>query len=159
VATERLKRALLKLVSDQRIDSLALYPCQVLRDHGDMRLDLQPDRADLPLLVHIPLRTMLPGVTVRVRQGARVLLGFENGDPSRPVATLFDGGALENLTIHAQTSITLQTPDLDLGDEGGTGVLRQNKSVTWVFAAPVVPGVPVSADPVAGGSSIVKAVG
>ncbi|WP_337869852.1 hypothetical protein [Meiothermus sp.] len=157
--SKRLKCALRKLVEDGRIDTLALYPSRVLRDHGDMRLDLEPDRPDLPNLVRVPLRTMLPGVVVRVRRDARVLLGFENGDPSRPVATLFDGGALEALTIHAQTSITLQTPDLDLGAEGGTGVLRLGQAITWVFAAPVTPGVPVQATAQAGGSSIVKAVG
>ena len=127
---ERLKRRLQQLVWDGRLDTLALYPCQILRDHGDMRLDLQPDKPDLPLLTRVPLRTMLPGVEVRVQVGTRVLLGFENGDPARPVALLFDAGSLRELVIHATVKVDVVAPEVNVNGDvvnlagGGPAVAR-----------------------------------
>lgn len=91
---ERLKQALREITRDGRIDYQALYPARVLKDHGDMTLDLRPDLAALPELERVPLRLPVPGAFVKVRPGARVLLAFERGDPSQPAAHLWQVGSL-----------------------------------------------------------------
>jgi hypothetical protein len=71
------------------IDALALYPCRVLAQNADGSLELQPDSDRLPGYSNVPLRLGLPGCSATVAAGARVLLGFENGEPSSPVAMLW----------------------------------------------------------------------
>ncbi len=78
----------------EELDYALLYPSTVLKDHGDMHLDLRPDHTALPDLVRVPLRLFLPGAYVKVRLGSRVLLGFEEADPTRPVAYLWEAGAV-----------------------------------------------------------------
>lgn len=75
------------------------WPCTVQGQEGDGPLDLLPDDAEIAGpggLQGVPIRHGLPGITVEVETGARVLLGFEAGDPSRPYAALW-----ENATIKA----------------------------------------------------------
>jgi hypothetical protein len=91
---ERAKKALRLLTRPEELDYTLLYPSTVLRDHGDMHLDLRPDHAALPDLVRVPLRVFLPGAYVKVRPGSRVLLGFEEASPTRPVAYLWETGAV-----------------------------------------------------------------
>lgn len=83
---------------------LGKYGSTVQRQHEDDSLDLLPDddRVRGTGLSRVPIRHGLPGVRVRVTPGARVLLGFEAGDPRRPFvadwgpssieAILFDDG-------------------------------------------------------------------
>jgi hypothetical protein len=49
---------------------------------------------------------------VTVAPGSRVLLGFEGGDPSRPVATLWEKSSLLALTIEASTGVTVKAPSV-----------------------------------------------
>lgn len=144
------------MARDARLDFLARYPCTVLNDHGDMRLDLDPDDPRIPPLSRVRLWLGLPGCTVKVRSGARVLLGFEGGDPDKPFAELFQIGSVERLVVQADT-VTLDA-EVNLGGAIGTGVLTEGKPITWVFLNPVTPGVPVIATAQRGGSGKVKAV-
>lgn len=112
--TERLRRSLRALTRESRIDYLALYSARVLIDHGDMRLDLEPDDTRLPMMVRVPLRVFLPGAYVRVRAGSRVLLGFEGSDPAKPVAYLWEAGG----TIIVEIT-TVAGRKVRLDDEAG----------------------------------------
>jgi hypothetical protein len=77
----------------------APIPAAVVSQGADGTLDvlLEPDLPDdqrvWPPMTELPLRSLGPGITVQVAAGARVLVQFEHGDPTRPVATLFDAGA------------------------------------------------------------------
>jgi hypothetical protein len=77
------------------------FECTVERDHGDGTLDLLPD--DLRVrgtgLSRVSIRHGLPGVTVRVVTGSRVLLGFVEGDPRRPYASLWQPGSIEEISF------------------------------------------------------------
>jgi hypothetical protein len=75
----------------RRVDHLALYPCRVVAQRADGTLDLQAEDARVGSPASIPYRT-LRGLSVEVSAGARVLLGFENGNPARPVALLWELG-------------------------------------------------------------------
>ena len=158
MAAERLKAALRAMLQEFRVDYLALYPATVLKDYGDMTLDLRADNPNLPELVKVPLRTFLPGVSVEVLPNSRVLLGFENGDPARPVAQLFDGGSLKNLTITATRTVTVNAPTVNLAGTEGTGVLLQGQSLTFKFDANPIANVLVTGTVQAGGSAKVKGV-
>lgn len=67
------------------------YACVVQRQDSNGLLDLLPDDKTIrgTGLSSIPIRHGLPGFTVQVQPGSRVLLAFENGDPEKPFASLW----------------------------------------------------------------------
>jgi len=89
-ASSALNRALRGL--RQKIDYSRLYPCKVAAQNGDGTLSLVPDDARMKGhgLERVKIRYGLPGFKANVRGGARVRLGFDAGDPSRPFAALWD---------------------------------------------------------------------
>jgi hypothetical protein len=102
---DRLKANLIELVrvAFPGIDYQALYPARVVAQNVDGTLELQPDSARLPGLSHIPIRLGIPGASVKVSAGARVLVGFAGGSPAAPIATLWEAGGLVELAITATT--------------------------------------------------------
>lgn len=99
--TDRLRAGLHALVQDAlpRVDYLALYPAEVSSQASDGTLELVPDDERIPALSKVPLRHPFPGVTAKVSAGARVLLGFEEGDPDKPVALAWEMGSLTSLHL------------------------------------------------------------
>lgn len=83
----------------------ALYPCTVEGQAADGTLDLTPDDAAIrgTGTQNVKIRHGLPGVRVKVKQGARILLGFEAGDPKRPFASLWEPGAIEEISVDGGT--------------------------------------------------------
>lgn len=119
---ERMKGALARFVEQVmgRVDYLALYPCRVVSQNADGTLELKPNTDKMGAgLSRVPLRLGLPGVTVKVKNQARVLLGFEAGDPQRPVATLWEADGLDEITVTAQTKAVVNSPNVWLGEEDG----------------------------------------
>lgn len=101
-----------------RIDYLALYPCKVVGQNSDGTLELVPDaKSKLGTLSNIPLRRRAPAEKVVISAGARVLLAFEEGSPTKPVALLFDlgPGSLVSIETTAGDHIALVSPALRLG--------------------------------------------
>jgi hypothetical protein len=74
---------------------LGTYACTVQGQVGNL-LDVLPDDEELAGkgLSGIPIKHGLPGFAVMVRTGARVLLAFENGDPTKPYVALWDSGSV-----------------------------------------------------------------
>lgn len=83
----------------RRMDYHALYPARVVAQDGDGPLDLQPDDPRVPAPRAVPYRS-LPGVRFRVPAGTRVLLGYEGGDPSKPVAQLWELGEVTSISVN-----------------------------------------------------------
>lgn len=136
-----------------RVDYLALYPAKIVQQTGDGTLEVTPDDARMPGMTRVPLRTFIPGVEVRVKQGARVLVGFEGGDPTRPYAQLFESGALDSLKITAEGNVDLRAKTVTLAD-GGLPAARQGDMVA--VGGPTPPGAmcmftPTAPVPVMGG--------
>ena len=104
---DRLSKAVKAVVEafTSKIDYLALYPGEVYSQDADGGLQIFPDNQRIPKFAGVPLRTAFPQCKVEVPKGTRVLLGFEEGDPSKPYASLWDSKA---------GSVTLVT----LGDDG-----------------------------------------
>lgn len=134
---DRVKGGLLRIIMGVvgRTDFHALYPSKVVTQNTDGTLELQPDSAKLKPISKVPIRLGLPGVTVKVAAGARVLLGFEQGDPSRPRALLWEADSMTELVITAATKVTVNAPDVRLGDGTGT-VVRYGDSITVTGTAP-----------------------
>jgi hypothetical protein len=81
---------------------LRSYECTVEAQNADGSVDLLPDNEEIrgTGLQAVPVYHGLPGVTVRVTPGARVLLQFVNGDPSRPYASLWRSGDIEEISFN-----------------------------------------------------------
>jgi hypothetical protein len=101
---DRLKRAVEAVVKGvlRPLDYFALYPGKVVQQAADgLSLDVQPEDSRIPGLSGIPLRLGLPGAVVKVAPGARVLVGFENGEAARPFACLWDTASVTELVVTA----------------------------------------------------------
>jgi hypothetical protein len=98
---DRLKGALGAVVKGllRPLDYLALYPAKVVSQAASGALDVQPEDTRLPPMSGVPLRLGLPGCKATVQPGARVLVGFEGGDPRRPVATVWDTAVVVKLQL------------------------------------------------------------
>ena len=130
------------------VDYPALSPGKVVFQQQDGTLDIETDHDRVPHLSGIPMRLGLPGVTVKVKNGARVLVGFENGDATRPVATLWEAGGLEEITVTAGVKVTINAPTVIVGEagmvklaEGALPVARQGDLVVVTSMAPGTPAV------------------
>jgi hypothetical protein len=88
----------------RRVDYLALYPARVVSQSGQL-LDLIPDDPRVPSISGVPMRHGLPGASVTVPIGTRVVLGFDAGDPARPVAALWEaGGTATQIAINGSST-------------------------------------------------------
>lgn len=98
---DRVKQGLLSLVSSavSPTDFHALYPSRVVAQNADGTLELRPDSSRMPDMSGVPIRFGLPGTAAKVAAGARVLLGFENGDQQRPYAGAWDAAAPTELRL------------------------------------------------------------
>lgn len=86
------------------VDYHAWHPCKVMSQNSDFTLELKPDNAKIPQQSKIPMRMGLPGMVGKVTSG-RCLLGWEGGDPQRPVASHFEVGTIDTL-FFGGTSVT-----------------------------------------------------
>ena len=133
----------------RRLDYTQLYPAIVVSQNSDGTLQLLADSPTVRGTGHnnVRIRHGLPGVSVEVSNGARVRLGFENGDPSQPYAALWDTDAAF-VTIHLGNSSdtefvalsNLVKDELDLIRDQHN--LHVHATVTGL-GTPTVPAVPM----------------
>lgn len=142
---DRLRAAVAAIVRSvlPRAQYLGYFPATVLRDNGDMTLDLEPDDPALPQMVKVPLRTGIPGLKCEVQASSRVLVAFEGGgDLAKPAAHLWETSSLKTLTIEASSEVTVKGPKIvvDGGEvvlAGGTkGVVLDGDAVTVTTTCP-----------------------
>lgn len=87
----------------RKLDHLALYPAVAVSQNGDGTLELVMDNARIGQLSRVPIRYGVPGVTAQVAPGARVLLGYAEGNPSKPIATLWEKATVTQLVVPASS--------------------------------------------------------
>jgi len=106
-----------------RLDYLARYPARVVSQEASGKLELKPDDSRIPGIKGVPIRVGLPGLALTVPPGARVLLAFEAGDPSKPVAEIWESGTPITVVIDASVTIKFGKDALRgvarLGDTAG----------------------------------------
>lgn len=97
---DRMRKALSALVQNaaartDKIDFGRKYPAVVVSQSGST-IDVAPEQVNgkdlLDSMGNVPLWLGVPGARVEGITGGRVLVGWTGGDPSKPYATLFDGG-------------------------------------------------------------------
>jgi len=103
---DRLKAAVTSVVRDlsPRVDYLAGYWTRVVAQAGDGSLDLKPDDTRLTGYQHVPIRYGIPGIAAKVSPGARCLLEFAGGDPTKPFVATWETGTAIQLDIHGTTT-------------------------------------------------------
>jgi hypothetical protein len=114
MAWDRLKNSIERLVNEvvgHRLDYLARYPGKVIAQLGSL-VSVVPDDARLPTLVGVSVRTGVAGAQAIVAPGARVLIGFEAGDPRYPFVDIWESTIPLTLVLTAATSITLAAPSV-----------------------------------------------
>lgn len=94
---DALERTIRRATARLPFSAGAMY--RVVAQRPDGLLEVVPDNPSLPHLV-VPVLLSTPGA-LRVPQGARVLVEFAEGDPSKPYASLFETSALDELKIGA----------------------------------------------------------
>jgi hypothetical protein len=112
--TDALKRGLFGLFRASRptLDYFALYRAEVVVQSADRStVDVVPDDKRLPAMSKVPLKLSIPGATVVIGPGAGILVGWENGDPQKPHAFLFDKGA-------TTLTLSIKATKIELGGEG-----------------------------------------
>jgi hypothetical protein len=119
----------------RRVDYTALWPARVVAQRGDGTLDLVPDSPRVAPCQGVPYRT-LRGLSVDVSAGARVLLGYEGADPSRPYALAWEIGSATAVRVNG----------------GSTRAAREGDSVSvtlpiGALIPPASPGGPLPAAP------------
>ena len=119
----------------RRVDYTALWPARVVAQRGDGSLDLVPDSPRVAPCQGVPYRT-LRGLSVDVAAGARVLLGYEGGDPSQPYALAWEIGDATSVRVNG----------------GSTRAAREGDSVSvtlpiGALIPPASPGGPLPAAP------------
>lgn len=85
-----------KAASERAIDLTKVYAGTVLLQHADGTVDVLPDdeRIRGTGVIHLPIRVGTPGVKVTALPGVRCAFWFDDGDPTKPVAGLFDSSQL-----------------------------------------------------------------
>ena len=78
------------------VDYHKSYTAKVLLQRSNGTLDVVPDDVRLPPMTSVPIRVPVPGMKVIIPgdvKDARCTIVFEDGDPTRYAAHLFDAGA------------------------------------------------------------------
>lgn len=83
------------------IDYLARYEATAVAQNSDGTLEVTVDDTRFPGLSHVPIRYGVPGVSAVVNSGARVLLGFAGGDPSKPQVEIWESASVAKFVIAA----------------------------------------------------------
>jgi hypothetical protein len=145
-------RAIIEGLVGSRLDRLALYPARVVAQSADkLTLDLQPDDVRIPPCAGVPIRHGLPGVTVTVAAGERVLLGYAGGAPAQPYAALWEAGSVTSVSLNGGTAKAAR-----VGHATSDGTLAFQASST---GAPPVSTLTVTYTPPGGAPQVVVITG
>jgi len=129
------------------LDYDALYPGKVVKQNGDGTLEIVPDSPKLKTLSNVPLRAF-PGVTILVDVAAnpRVLVAFENRDPSKHVAIpAWESQGLFRITFTPSDRFRVESARIELPGSviAGAGLAHVIRTGDKVVIAHPTTGVPL----------------
>lgn len=128
-----LRAVVVRILSELGFDLTPLYPARVAVDHGDGTVDVVPDDAAIDGQQGVPVRTGSPGQTATVPAGARLRMGFDARDGTRPYAALWDQGTTP--LTWTQTAVDVASVDagsIQLGAAAGV-VARDGDAIEiWI---------------------------
>jgi hypothetical protein len=101
-AWDRVKESLFRLfrASAPRAAYNGVYRGVVV-SQGGQTVDLKLDDPRLPGMSALPIQVGLPGATVEVAAGARMLVAFENSDPAKPIAMHWEAARALRISLPA----------------------------------------------------------
>ena len=114
-------RTIVEQMIGPRLDYLARYPSTVVQQDVDDTLHLKPDDTRIPGLIGVPIRPGLPGAKMLVPQGCRVLLAFEGGNPSMPIAEVWGDGTPISIFLPATDRVVIGAAE---GDDEARPIAR-----------------------------------
>lgn len=76
-------------------------PAKVITQNADGTLELKPEDERWPGMSKVPIRYGLPGVSAKIKAGARVIFTFEGDDTTRPIVVGWDNADVEKVEIDA----------------------------------------------------------
>lgn len=120
------------------MDFLAMYPATVVSQNGDGSLELKMKSDRMPSMSRIPIRYGVPGVSAKIKSGSVVAVEFERGDPSSPVATVWNRESVSELTIKADRVVV---DALDIEAQKGRPLARVGDMVQVISTAPGTPAI------------------
>jgi hypothetical protein len=123
-------RTLILSVVEPLVRWTRIYPATVVSQSGstlDVRIEVgtQITRSKALGLTQVPLRG-IPGVECKVKPGTVVLVGFEDADQGRPIASLTSPEGLMEIKITASARVEIDAPTITMG---GAPVLRVGDTV------------------------------
>ena len=110
---------------NQKLDYYAYYSVTIINQDQDGLVTIKPDDARLPSMEGIYIRTGIPGIKIVVdgtKRETKALLGFENGDSTKPYCCLWLQPGLVELEITAKDTISINTDSDDITIEAGGDV-------------------------------------
>lgn len=138
---EAIRSLVLRVLNDSdRLDFRALYPGRVVsQDGAGGAVDFSFDEARLKSKSGVPLAPV-PGHTLALAPGTRVLLGWLGGDERFPrVFPAHDGaGGLTSIAVQATLSAALVAPAVNLGQDPGASAVMLASAIpaqATMFAA------------------------
>lgn len=138
--SDRIRGALETLVRKTlRVDRFGAYFCKVVSQNSDGTLELLPDLPKIPGTSKVPIKLGVPGITVKVKPGARVALTWDGGDFTKPRATVWDSDGLDTITITAKTKVVIDAPDIVA--QKGRPLARLGDMVMVISTPPGTPAV------------------
>jgi hypothetical protein len=102
MSTDRVKNGLRGIVRSgtHLTDYHALYSYTVNAQNDDGTLEVTPDVEWAPKLSKVPILLGIPHAEVEVEPGARVLVGFMDGNPSKPYVAHWGASTAIRLYLH-----------------------------------------------------------
>lgn len=129
-----------------QIDKLAFYRVRISRVYADGRVDIIPDDRRLPTMSGINVRAGTPGLSAISQVDGYALLGWIEGDPSRPYVHSWEDGI--------PAKIVQRGEEIYLGDEQNykriataedvDGVLQQIKTILSSHTHTVTAGIAIA---------------
>lgn len=110
-------RSIVERIVGPRLDMRAPYIARVVTQHPDGSLDVVPDSDRVPPMTAVRIKYGVPGMTAKIRTGARVIIEFANGDPSQPYASVWESASVDELVLNG-TIVKVAGGDRPIAREG-----------------------------------------
>jgi hypothetical protein len=82
-----------------RLDYAKRYPATVVAQNADGSLELRSDVPALTSISKVPIRYGVPGITAKVANGGKVLVGFEDASGKLPYALVYDQASVTSIAL------------------------------------------------------------
>lgn len=136
-----------------KVDYHAMFEAKVISQDAQGNLAIEFFSPKMPSMTGVEIRYGVPGIKAEVKAGATVLVGFVDGEPTKPYATIWRPESINKLIVDSE-NFTVKMSSTLLGDAAILGVARATDPVAVgdpvvpVMASFVLPSVPPPTSPI-----------